>query len=355
LGAEIKNILIDFISYAEGLVGVVSDSREDIDNAMKLGYGWKYGPFEIAGRLFAEKALPSSPTLIKLENTPILQNRSAFLYEAKPGNLVFSFKTKMNILDEDIFNLLIESVEYAKKNGAEKLIIYTPGKHFSAGANLKLFLEMSESGDVDSIDRFLSLGQKAMMAIKYSKVPIIACAKGAALGGGCEILLHSHSVVAHLELMGGLVEVGVGLVPSWGGLKEMVLRSVGNEEKLLINLKNIITSNKSSSAYYFAADYMIKDCHIIMNDNLLLDYALNHAFDSTSDSLNQANIPSDIDISSLQEFSKDAHTNFIVKELQDNINSGSLTEENLLEIEKKIFIKLLSISETHDKIKSVVV
>jgi len=282
-----------------------------------------------------------------------LENPSAFLYEAKPGNLVLSFKTKMNILNHDIFHMIIESVAYAERNNAKKLIIYNEGKHFSAGADLKLFLSMSETNDMDSVEKFLALGQQANKALKYSKVPVIACAKGVALGGGCELLLHSHAVVAHLDLCAGLVEVGVGLIPGWGGVKEMVLRARNNPDKLLRNLKNIILQNKTSSAYFFFDDFSVENTHVVMNENQLLSYALDHNFEVLSSNNAESKITIDL-LSNLKDTDLDEHTIFIAKELQEMINSGSLSEEKLFEIERLMFKKLLVKKETADKIRLVV-
>jgi 3-hydroxyacyl-CoA dehydrogenase/enoyl-CoA hydratase/3-hydroxybutyryl-CoA epimerase len=345
-----KNILKDFVAYVESLVGVISDSKSDIDLAMRLGYSWKYGPFEMKESILSTKTVNITTASPKKY---ILENSSSFLYEAKAGNLVISFKTKMNILNHEIFNLIIESVSYAEKNNAKKLIIYNEGKHFSAGADLKLFLEMSQLNDMDSVEKFLSLGQQANMALKYSKVPVIACAKGVALGGGCELLLHSHAVVSHLDLCAGLVEVGVGLIPGWGGVKEMVLRSI-NDSQLTNHLKNIILQNKTSSAYYLAHDFSIEKWHVVMNETQLLDYALNNDFEvNRSDSDLKWKVNIDL-LSSLKDLGLDEHTIFIAKALQERINSASLTEESLLEMERIIFKELLVKSVTRDKIGQVV-
>jgi 3-hydroxyacyl-CoA dehydrogenase/enoyl-CoA hydratase/3-hydroxybutyryl-CoA epimerase len=346
-----KTILEEFVAYVESLVGVVSDTKEDIDLAMRLGYSWKYGPFQMKEVVLGGNE-SSIPSYSGMTPSMLLENPSAFLYEAKPGNLVLSFKTKMNILNHEIFNLIIESVAYAEKNKAKKLIIHNEGKHFSAGADLKLFLSMSEANDMDSVEAFLSLGQQATKVIKYSTVPIISCAKGIALGGGCELLLHSHAVVAHLDLCAGLVEVGVGLIPGWGGVKEMVL-SATNKDQLLRNLKNIILQTKTSSAYFFFDDFSIKNGHVVMNENQLLDYALNNDFDITVPGATVANVNVDL-LSSLKDTELDEHTIFIAKALQERINSANLTEESLMEIEKIIFKELLAKSETTDKIKRVV-
>ena len=388
---DIASIIQSFFAYVNSLLGIVSSSKEDIDTAMKLGYSWKKGPFDMMREYVAPSMRSAEPgsridkrwipdiSLAKFRDDDLLlSNQSAYLYEVAPKILVFSIKTKMNILDENVFNLLIESVDYAEKHNAKKLIIYNEGKHFSAGANLKLFLEMGEKGDLDAADKFLELGQRAMMRVKYSKVPVIACAKGVALGGGCELLLHARKIFAHLDLSAGLVEVGVGLIPGWGGCKEMILHGQEDNAQITKNLRNIITQNKSSSAYGFFHDYMIENGEVVMNEPDLLNRAIDwdvdvaheaslrgaHSVTKQSHSYEER-LPRDQEIarndnrkidliSSCVDLKLDAHTIFIVKELQDAINSASLSEMQVLEIEKTLFKKLVIMPETLDKIRSVV-
>jgi 3-hydroxyacyl-CoA dehydrogenase / enoyl-CoA hydratase / 3-hydroxybutyryl-CoA epimerase len=349
LDDSIKAIMKIFFEYVHSLLGVVSDSKEDIDTAMKLGYSWAMGPFEMEeflnGKTSAKKSLVLSNT--------ILENSSSYMYEAQKGNLVFGFKTKLNVLNEEVFELLIESINYAEKHKVQKLIIYTPGKHFSAGADLKRFLEIATKKDFTSAERFLELGQRAMMRIKYAKIPVISCAQGVALGGGCELLLHSHAVVAHLDLCAGLVEVGVGLIPGWGGVKEMILRAKGDKDNVISNLKNIIMRNQSSSAYGFFTDYTITNGICIMNENHLLEYALSNDF-SRENADKKTYDSGDIDlISPCMDLKLDNHTYFIAKELQEELNSSSLSEEEVLSAERRIFQKLLFLPETIDKMSSV--
>ncbi len=349
-GKDIESIINEFFTYTDSLLGVVSNSKDDIDTAMKLGYSWKYGPFELKEILSGKQLKVKEQITIK----SLLENPSAMLYEAKPKNLVFSFKTKMNTFDRNVFNLLIESVDYAEKHHAEKLIIYTEGKHFSAGADLRIFLDIANRNDITAANEFISLGQRAMSRVQHSKVPVVACAQGVALGGGCELLLHSHAVVAHLDLCAGLVEIGIGGIPAWGGLKEMVLRSSGDSDQLISNLKNIMFQNKSSSAYFFFDDYSIANGHVVMNKNQLLDYALSHDFPARSTEYNDLKANIDL-VGSLKDKPLDEYTIFIAKTLQEEINSDNLSEGKLLEIEKNIFSNLLMRSETRDKMGRVVI
>ena len=342
-----NTVVTQFFAYVTSLLGVVSSSKEDIDTAIKLGYSWRRGPFE----MMDNKSSSSSKMTIPKK---ILQNPSAYLYQHAPDTLIFSMQTKMNTFDENAFNLLIGSIDYAEKHKAKKLIIYNEGKNFSAGANLNLFLEMAKRRDTKAAEHLLILGQKAMLRVKYSKVPVIACAKGVALGGGCELLLHAHKVFAHLDLSAGLVEVGVGLIPSWGGVAEMVLRSKGNNDKIIKNLRNILMQNKSSSAYWFADDYMVKDLEIVMHEDQLLERAITWDASLSSPSHEEPFLCKIDLISACSDLKLDDHTIFISKELQNKINSDSLSEEKILDIERALFKKLLVMPKTLEKIKKVI-
>ncbi|MEY3196799.1 MAG: hypothetical protein RLZZ59_165, partial [Pseudomonadota bacterium] len=348
LNDDVKSIIDIFFPYVRSLLGVVSSSKEDIDTAMRLGYSWENGPFELESNISGSAQSTKHHSNLR----PILENSSAYLYEVTPGNLVISFRTKMNILNEEIFNLIIDSVNYAEKQKAKKLIIYPEGSNFSAGADLKYFLEIAKNQDSDAAEKFLLLGQKAMLSLKYSKVPVIACAKGVALGGGCEILLHSHFILGHLDLSAGLVEVGVGLIPGWGGVKEMVLRSGGDHELLVSNIKNILSKNRSSSIYGFANDYAVENFLCVMKEEDLLPYALARDFEITPCKNLYFECHLDL-ISSYVDLKLDDHANFIAKELQDALNSSSVSEEKILEIERCCFKKLLFSEVTINKMSAI--
>nr|WP_231278402.1 hypothetical protein [Rickettsia bellii] len=131
-----------------------------------------------------------------------------------------------------------------------------------------------EDENFHDLENLLKVGQQTMLHLKYSAAHIISAAKGVALGGGCEILLHSSHIVANADLNAGLVELGIGLVPGWGGITEMFVRSKGDKAKLIRNIKNILEQNKSSSADYFKADYSIENISINMNKHYILDEAL---------------------------------------------------------------------------------
>lgn len=267
-------VLKHTLFYAAELVGEIAENIHDIDEGMKLGYNWKFGPFEMIDQLgakwFADKLLdddigvpeildqlvqaggtfyriengkqqyfgtdgkyhdvvrPDGVILlrdIKLTSEPVLKNASASIWDIGDGVLCFEHTSKMNTFDEEIFNMLEEVNKLITKSEEYKaLVVYNEASHFSAGANLGLAIFMINIAMWPQVEGFVARGQKVFMDVKFSNFPVVSAPSGMALGGGCEILLASNAVQAHAETYTGLVEVGVGLIPGWGGCKEMILR-----------------------------------------------------------------------------------------------------------------------------------
>jgi len=170
----------------------------------------------------------------KTSGTTIYENPDlrAWVDESQPDVLIASFKSKMNTISPDVLNGIQKSVELAEAN-YEGLVIWqptslklgTPGGPFSAGANLEAALPMVIKGGPACVEPFVKLFQDTMMKVKYSQVPIVCAVSGIALGGGCELVMQSSRRVAAMESYIGLVEVGVGLLPAGGGLKEAAIRA----------------------------------------------------------------------------------------------------------------------------------
>lgn len=266
------NVLKKTLSYAASLVGEIADTVYDIDEGMKLGYNWKHGPFAMIDALgakwfadkLAEEGLPVPDILtevgdgtfyriengkqqyfgtdgkyhdvvrpdgvlllsdIKLTSEPVMKNGSASVWDIGDGVLCFEKTSKMNTFDEDIFNLLDKTIKTIEKDDSYKaLVIYNEAAHFSAGANLGLAIFMINLALWAQVESFVARGQEVFSKLKFSNFPVVSAPSGMALGGGCEILLAADRVQAHAETYCGLVEVGVGLIPGWGGCKEMILR-----------------------------------------------------------------------------------------------------------------------------------
>ncbi|MFL2769416.1 MAG: 3-hydroxyacyl-CoA dehydrogenase NAD-binding domain-containing protein [Rhodospirillaceae bacterium] len=261
------------VPYAASLVPEIADTIVDVDAGMKDGYGWRYGPFELADQMGAGwlvkklraegLAVPSimvhaaekdgfyrvksgiqqflttdgtyanfirpdgflSLSAIKLASEPLLKNGSASVWDIGDGVLCFEFTSKMNSLDPDIMGLYKKTIKKIINDDSLKaLVIYNEGTNFSVGANLGLFLFAANISLWSEIENQIEDGQKTYMSLKQAPFPVVAAPSGMALGGGCEILLHADAIQAHAETYTGLVEMGVGIIPGWGGCKEVLLR-----------------------------------------------------------------------------------------------------------------------------------
>ena len=269
----VAEVLLDTFVYAANLVPEVSDDIRAIDGAMQVGYNWKKGPFqmmddlglsnlismledtgrEVPGliRLAAEKGgfhgtLEGEPTRLTPEGAHVLvprpadtftvadlkrrqgraikRNGSASLWDAGDGVLLVEYHSKLNAMDPMSMEMLLTAVDMAENEGWKGILIGNDASHFCAGANLGLALFAANLGAWKEVDQFIALGQTAYQALKYTEVPVVAAAAGMCVGGGCEVLLHVDAVQAHAESYIGLVEVGVGIIPGWGGCKEMLAR-----------------------------------------------------------------------------------------------------------------------------------
>ena len=271
LGRYGWRVLGQTLAYAARLVPEAADDIHSIDAAMRLGYNWKWGPFELIDRLgtrwFAERLgaqdLPVPDLLhaaldktfyrvedgrrqylgrdghyhdvprptgvllledIKLRSQPVLQNSSASVWDIGDGVLCFEFTSKSNSLDEQIIGLLDKTLAWVQEKNYRALVIYNEGSHFSVGANLGTALFAANMAAWSEIEKALIAGQRTYNALKYAPFPVVSAPAGMALGGGCEIALHSDAIQAHAETYMGLVECGAGLIPAWGGCKEMLAR-----------------------------------------------------------------------------------------------------------------------------------
>lgn len=258
------------LAYAAGLVPEAAASVVAIDEAMKLGYNWKAGPFEmidrlgagwLAARLAAEgRPVPAMLALagdrpfyrieggkrqfldldgtyhdvqrpegvlsladVKLTAKPLLKNGSAALWDIGEGVVCLEFTGKMNALDGDVMTLIVQAIPLVAAK-YKAMVVYNDADSFSAGANLGLALFALNIAAWNEIEKLVAGGQMAYKGLKYAPFPVVGAPAGLAVGGGCEILLHCDAIQAHAELYTGLVECGVGLIPGWGGNGEMLDR-----------------------------------------------------------------------------------------------------------------------------------
>ncbi len=248
------SVISQIIKYASSLVPGITNKFNDIDEAMRLGFNWAMGPFEmlksIGVKIFFERIddfkgneflenLSSNKnenfygerqlyteieTLGKIKPKAIKvdRNKSADIYRFKDFNIV-EFTTKACALDYDSMDAL--------KNATDKpLIIMNESMQFSAGVNLSYTMNFAEKGDFQSIEKFIKYFQETCKHLKYSKYPVISAPSGLALGGGEEVAIQSNFVVSHTNIVMGLVETLVGLVPAGGGCKEVLWRWTQTDE-----------------------------------------------------------------------------------------------------------------------------
>jgi 3-hydroxyacyl-CoA dehydrogenase len=258
------------LAYAASVLPEAANTLVDIDDGMRLGYNWKWGPFELIDKLgtewfakkLAEEGWPVPHLLdvaegrpfyrvdagvrqfltldgdyqdivrpdgvlllddIRRRSKPVLKNASASLWDIGDGVVCLEFTSKANAIDDGIMTLLGQTIALVQQK-YRALVIYNEGTNFSVGANLGTALFAANIAAWGEIDKAVSAGQQVLKAMKYASFPVVAAPAGMALGGGCEMLLHSDAVQAHAESYIGLVECGVGLVPAWGGCKEMLGR-----------------------------------------------------------------------------------------------------------------------------------
>ncbi|SFH90066.1 3-hydroxyacyl-CoA dehydrogenase [Collimonas sp. OK307] len=313
------SIFRDGFHYIAVHMESIADNARDIDFAMRWGFGWSVGPFEIwqaadwkqiagwvkedidAGKALCNAPLPAwvfdgrtgvhaadgsyspakkanvarstlpvyerqvfrAPLLGegvadgKTAGTTVFEDDSVRAWHQNDDVLVLSFKTKMHVIGPGVIAGLNKAVAEAEKN-YKGLVLWhadaAEGGAFSAGADLQSMLPLFMSGGAKAIEPMVAELQQAFMGLKYASVPVVAAVAGLALGGGCELALHTAKRVASIESYIGLVEVGVGLIPAGGGLKEAAVRAAndakGNDilQFLKTSFMNAATANVSKSA-----------------------------------------------------------------------------------------------------------
>ncbi|MGH8550011.1 MAG: 3-hydroxyacyl-CoA dehydrogenase NAD-binding domain-containing protein [Methylococcales bacterium] len=274
LGRFAWKLVSETLNYSAGLVPEIARNLADIDRAMRLGFNWNAGPFEMMDRVGIDyletrirrdgkdlngllkvkspmyrtdrgilkhknpngefSPVPPLPGVLSLQDfkrraKPLLDNPGASLWNIGDAVVCFEFHTPMNALNTEVLDLLQRSIDLAADK-FRALVIYNEGPHFSSGANLKDLLAHIEAQNWTAIETIIRTGQRVFQALKVAPLPVVGAPSGFALGGGAEILLHCRAIQAHIELQMGLVETGVGLIPGWGGCKEILLRNYASRE-----------------------------------------------------------------------------------------------------------------------------
>jgi len=394
------SVISKIIKYASSLVPGITKEFNDIDEAMRLGFNWAKGPFEMLEEIgvknffskideykdnnFLEnlaqfkneefygerQKYTDIETLGKAKKTAMSVdgNNSAQIYRFKDYNIV-EFTTKANALDYD-------SMDALKKATDKPLIIINESMQFSAGVNLSYTLEFADKGDFKSIEKFIRYFQETCKHLKYSDYPVISAPSGLTLGGGFEVMVQSNFVASHTNIVVGLVETIVGLIPAGGGCKEMLARWLDTEEAkqdpyyASLKVFDIIGYGKTATSPVEAIPmkYLKPEDKKIMNRNSLLEVSKkilkdNRDFKAPPETkFNLAGyVVKEKMITVLDKLYNDKvildHGMKVGTELANILSGGDttidkvLSEEDLFKLELDSFMRLIETKETQDRIK----
>ena len=394
------SVLEKIIKYASSLVPEITKEFNDIDEAMRLGFNWAKGPFEMLEEIgvknFFEKVenfkgnnflenlsktknenfygerqkYTSIETLGKVKKTAtsVDGNSSASIYRFNDYNIV-EFTTKANALDYD-------SMDALKKATDKPLIIINESMQFSAGVNLTYTMNFAEKGDYSSIEKFVKYFQDTCKELKYSKYPVVSAPSGLTLGGGFEVLVQSNFVASHTNIVVGLVETMVGLVPAGGGCKEMLWRWSQTEEAkndpdyAPLKVFDIIGYGKTATSPVEAEPlkYLLPENKKIMSRNSLLNVSRsileeNKDFTPPAEAtFKLAGKPlKEKMVKLLEKLYNDKvildHGMVVGSELANVLSGGettidkTLSEDDLYKLELNSFMNLIETQKTKDRIK----
>lgn len=417
------SVLAKTLTYSASLIPEIGNSIEAIDRAMKLGYNWKYGPFELIDKIgtdwFIEKlasdniAIPpllaaakgksfyrfkdnkrqclnlngEYETLlrgdgvilledIKRNQQPVKSNASASLWDIGDGVLCLEFHSKMNSIDPEILAMVSSAVKIIPNN-YKALVLYNEAENYSVGANIGLALFAANVAAWPQIEGMVKSGQDTYKALKHAPFPVVGAPAGMALGGGCESLLHCDAIQAHAESYIGLVEVGVGLIPAWGGSKEMLTRWMTNKKRPqgpmpaiskafeLISTATVSTSAAEAKSHLF----MAASDGITMNRERLLFDAKTKALELSKDyqgpEKTEISLPGatartalNLAVTSFVQSGKATEYDGVIADQLALILSGDDTdiaelhsEDDLLTLERKAFMALIKQNSTLDRVQ----
>ena len=421
------SIISDVLYYVLNITEEISHNILDIDEAMKNGFGWKFGPFELLdniGPLFIKdifiKSKKDIPILldkiadnsfykvqsnkinyydfktnkfknlkrpdgvillsdIKKIQKPIVNINTASLWDIGNKVTVFEFHSKSNTIDMATLEFLNQSIDIIS-NSYQSMIIYNEGEFFSAGANLGEALFLGNLGLDSEVEKnILKKGQEVYSKLKYSEFPVISAPFNLALGGGCEILLHSNYVQAHIESYIGLTEAALGILPAWGGCKELLSRF--SKQKTLakgpmpsiIKTFELIGMAKVSTSAHEAKElgYLKNNDGITINRNRLLYDAKMKALELSKDFIppnkSTYNLPGKTSILALtlainsmrQNGQISNYDKYIGEKIAFVLSGGDtdinkeLSEENILNLEKDAIYELISKNLTLERLEHV--
>lgn len=405
-------LLKGIILFAARKVPEIADDFKQIDNAMRWGFNWTMGPFELwdaigfedsLGRMKAEgEEIPewitdfaikgkkafynrneiTLPYICLKDNksyAAILENEGAALKDIGDGVAVLEFNTKNNAIEYDVLDMICRSIDFVEKEDYKGIVIGNNGKNFSVGANLNQIVGHIEDKDWNYLDKLIRDFQNANMRIKYAKKPIVVCVQNMALGGGAEIAMSGYRQVNHVETYMGLVEIGVGLVPGGGGVKELLVRYnenagdfiISDRIKLIRKAWEVLAMAKvSGSAHEAKANKFLKqDDRIVMNSDYLISEGKKeviHLFDAGF----VPKFPKDIIVTgptgmasmvTAVEYMKEAkyiseYDAYIGKKLAFILSGGDVIagtavgEQMILDLEREVFLSLCGEKKTQERI-----
>lgn len=329
-----KNFAAMF-AYVSNRVPEITDDFYKIDDAMKAGFGWENGPFEIwdaigvqkgielmeaeglkpaawVGEMIAsgntsfysvkegatyyynipnksQSKIPGQDSFIILNNIreskKVWSNSGAVIHDLGDGILNLEFQSKMNTIGGDVLAGINKAIDLAEKqyNG---LVIGNQAANFSVGANIGMIFMMAVEQEYDELNMAIKMFQDTMMRCRYSSIPVVVAPHGMTLGGGCEMTMHADKVVAAAETYIGLVEFGVGVIPGGGGSKEMTLRAADLYRKNDVELNTLqeyfltVAMAKVATSAYEAFDMGVlqkgKDIVVVNKDRQIAE-AKKHA------------------------------------------------------------------------------
>jgi 3-hydroxyacyl-CoA dehydrogenase len=394
------SVISKIIKYSSSLVPGITKNFNDIDEAMRLGFNWAKGPFEMLeeigvenffnkidefdGNEFLENLSKSKnqdfygsrqkyteiETLGKVKKKAISidGNDSAQVYRFNDYNIV-EFTTKANALDYD-------SMDALKKATDKPLIIINESMQFSAGVNLTYTMDFAYKGDFKSIEKFIKYFQETCKHLKYSEHPVISAPSGLTLGGGFEVMVQSNFVASHTNIVVGLVETIVGLIPAGGGCKEMLARWLDTEEArndphyAPLKVFDIIGYGKTATSPVEAEPmkYLKPEDKKIMNRNSLLEVSkeiLNENKNFMAPSETKFNLPGKTVIPEMNKILDKLYNDKVIldhglkvaQELAYVLSGGdttidkTLSEDDLFKLELDAFMRLIETKETQDRIK----
>ena len=394
------SVISKIIKYASSLVPGITNQFNDIDEAMRLGFNWAKGPFEMleeigvknffnkvedfSGNNFLEELNKSKnenfygerqkytniETLGKVKKTAVRLdgNDSAKIFRFNDYNIV-EFTTKANALDYD-------SMDALKKATDKPLVIINESMQFSAGVNLTYTMQFAEKNDFKSIEKFIKYFQETCKHLKYSKYPVISAPSGLTLGGGFEVMVQSNFVASHTNIVVGLVETIVGLIPAGGGCKEMLGRWLETEEAKKdpnfapLKVFDIIGYGKTATSPVEAEPlkYLRPSDKKIMNRNSLLEVSkkiLSENKNFTAPEQLKFKLPGESVRVEMNKIIEKLYNEKIIldhgvevaKELANVLSGGdttidkTLSEDDLFKLELDAFMKLIETKKTQDRIK----